>query len=88
MKRTDGKAENVLREHNSVSLTKPTDGDNIMLHEYYLHIKERIGQRHKDYYNNSKTKKKGLEAIVKNNSPKEELKNSCTLPKDCLHLFG
>ena len=57
MKRTDGKAENVLKEHNSVSLTKPTDGDNIMLHEYYLH-KERIGQRHKDYYNNSKTKKK------------------------------
>ena len=55
-----------------------------MLHEYYLHIKERIGERRKGYYNN---KKKDLKAIVKNNIPKEELKNSCILPKEGPHLF-
>ena len=51
MKRTDDKADNVFKEHNSVSLTKSSDGDKIKLHEYYLHDKERIGQRHKNYYN-------------------------------------
>ena len=43
MKRTDDKAENVFKEHNSVILTKSYDGDKIRLHEYYLHDKERIG---------------------------------------------
>ena len=56
MKRTDDKAENVFKEHNSVSLTKSSDGDKIMLHEYYLHIKERIGELRKGYYNNNKKK--------------------------------
>ena len=56
MKRTDDKAENVFKEHNSVSLTKSSDGDKIMHHEYYLGNKERFGQRHKDYYNNNKKK--------------------------------
>ena len=54
MKRTDDKAENVFKEHNSVSLPKSSDRDKIMLHEYYLHNKERIGQRPKDYYNINK----------------------------------
>ena len=36
IKRTDDKAENVFKEHNSVSLTKSSDGDKIRLHEYYL----------------------------------------------------
>ena len=58
MKRTDEKAENVFKEHNSVSLTKSSDGDKIKLHEYYLHDKERIGQRHKDYYNKKRFLKK------------------------------
>ena len=48
MKRTDGKAENVFKEHNSVRLTKSSDGDKIKLHDYYVHNKERIEQRHKD----------------------------------------
>ena len=72
MKRTDDKAENVFKEHNSVSLTKSSDGDKIRLHGYYLHDKERIGLRHKDYYNKKRFLKKfskDLEAIVKNNSP-------------------
>ena len=56
MERTDDKAENVFKEHNSVSLTKSSDGDKIMPHEYYLGNKERFGQRHKDYYNNNKKK--------------------------------
>ena len=56
MKRTDDKAENVFKEHNSVSLTKSSDGDKIMHHEYYLDNKERFGQRHKDYYKNNKKK--------------------------------
>ena len=30
-----------------------------MLHEYYLHIKERIGERRKGYYNNKKKRFKG-----------------------------
>ena len=58
MKRTDDKAENVFKEHNSVSLTKSSDGDKIKLHEYYLHDKERIGQRHKDCYNKKRFLKK------------------------------
>ena len=56
MKRTDDKAENVFKEHNSVSLTKSSEGNKIMLHEYYLHIKERIGELRKGYYNNNKKK--------------------------------
>ena len=59
MKKIDGKAENVFKEHNSLSLTKSSDGDKIMLHEYYLHIKERIGERRKGYYNNKKKRFKG-----------------------------
>ena len=74
-----------------LSLTKSSDGDKIMLHEYYLHIKERIGERRKGYYNNNNNNnnnnKKDLKAIVKNNIPKEELKNSCILPKEGPHLF-
>ena len=58
-----------------------------MLHEYYLHIEERIGERHEGYHNNKNKKKKDLKAIVKNNIPKEELKNSCILPKEGPHLF-
>ena len=34
MKRTDDKAENVFKRHNSVSLTKSSDRDKIKLHEY------------------------------------------------------
>ena len=41
-----------------LSLTKSSDGDKIMLHEYYLHIKERIGERRKGYYNNNNNNKK------------------------------
>ena len=62
MERTDDKAENVFKEHNSVSLTKSSDKDKRRLHEYYLHNKVRIRQRHKDYYNNNK---KELEAVLK-----------------------
>ena len=58
MKRTDDKVENVFKEHNSVSLTKSSDRDKIKLHEYYLHDKERIGQRHKDCYNKKRFLKK------------------------------
>ena len=57
VKRTDGKAENVFKENNSVSLTKSSDDDKRRLHEYYLHHKEKIRQRHKDYYNNNNNKK-------------------------------
>ena len=49
-----------------VSLTKSCDTDKIMLHEYYLHNKGRIGQRHKDYYNNNK---KRFRSNSKNKSP-------------------
>ena len=52
-----------------LSLTKSSDGDKIMLHEYYLHIEERIGERHEGYHNNKNNKKKDLKAIVKNNIP-------------------
>ena len=62
MKRADDKAENVFKEHNSVSLTESSDKDKRRLHEYYLHNKVRIRQRHKDYYNNNK---KELEAVLK-----------------------
>ena len=62
MKITHDKAENVFKEHNSVSLTKSSDEDKRRLHEYYLHNKDRIRQRHNDYYNNDK---KELQAIVK-----------------------
>ena len=48
MKRTDDKAENVLKEHNSVSLTKSSDKVKRRLHEYYLHNKERIREPHKN----------------------------------------
>ena len=41
-----------------LSLTKSSDGDKIMLHEYYLHIKERIGERRKGYYNNNNNNNK------------------------------
>ena len=58
MERTDDKADNVFKEHNSVSLTKSSDGDKIRLHDYYHHDKERIGQRHKDYYNKKRFLKK------------------------------
>ena len=58
IKRTDEKAENVFKEHNSVRLTKSSDGDKIKLHDCYLHDKERIGQRHKDYYNKKRFLKK------------------------------
>ena len=55
MKRTDDKAENVFKEHNSVSLTKSSDKDKRRPHEYYLYNKERISQWCKDcYYNNKK----------------------------------
>ena len=60
MKRTDDKAEIAFKEHNSVILTKSSGGDKIRLHGYYLHDKERIGQRHKDYYNKKRFFKKIL----------------------------
>ena len=59
MKRTDDKAEHVFKEHNSVSLKKSSVADKVRLLEYYLHDKERIGKRHKDYYNNNKKRFRG-----------------------------
>ena len=60
MKRTDDKAENVFKRHNSVSLTKSSDRDKIKLHEYFLHNKERTGHQHKDYYDKKRFLKKNL----------------------------
>ena len=70
MKRADDKAENVFKEHNSVSLTKSSDKDKRRLHEYYLHNKVRIRQRHKDYYNNNK---KRIRGSTKNNRKKQKI---------------
>ena len=42
MKRTDGIAGSVFKEHNSVSLTKSSDKNKRKLHESYLYYKERI----------------------------------------------
>ena len=88
VKRTDDKAQNAFKENNSVSLAKSSNKDNRRLHEYCLHNKERIRQRHKDCYNNNKKITKGnsknnrkKQKICLNN-PNEELKNSCTLPKE------
>ena len=66
LKRTDDKAENVFKGHNSVNLTKSSDGDKIKLHEYILHNKERIGQQHKDYYNKRRFLKKILKRFRSN----------------------
>ena len=74
VKRTDGKAENVFKENNSVSLTKSSDDDKRRLHEYYLHQKEKIRQRRKDYYNNNKKKKKKkIRGNSKNNREKQKI---------------
>ena len=70
MKRIDDKAENVFKEHNSVNLTKSSDEDKRKLHEYYLHNKERIRQRHKDCYNNNK---KRIRGNSKNNRKKQKI---------------
>ena len=70
MKRTDDKAENVFKQHNSVSLTKSSEKDNRRLHEYYLHNKERIRQLHKDYYNNNK---KRIRGNSENNRKKQKI---------------
>ena len=69
VKRTDDKVENVFEEHNSVSLTKSSDEDKRRLHEHYFHSKERIRQRHKNYYNNNKIKIRGN---GKNNRTKQK----------------
>ena len=42
MKRTDGIAGSVFKEHNYVSLTKSSDKNKRKLHESYLYYKERI----------------------------------------------
>ena len=85
MKRTDGKAENVFKERNSVSLTKSSDNDKRRLHEYYLHNKEIIRQRHKDYCNNNK---KRIRGNSKNNRKKQKIssKNPQGRAKKFLHL--
>ena len=70
VKRTDDKAENAFKEHNSVSLEKSSNKDKRRLHEYCLHNKEIIRQRHKDHYNNNKKITRGNS---KNNIKKQKI---------------